>query len=65
MARRQREILPVRDVLDGHLRAVAVEEKTLEQLHSKDAKDDEEGAADQDYVPNGFEAGEKRLYHQL
>ena len=43
----------------------AVEEEALEELDAEDAKDDEEGAADEDDVADGFEAGEQGLHHQL
>jgi hypothetical protein len=47
---------PVRDVLDCHLWSIAVEENTFEELNTKDTEDDEEGATDEDYIANGFEA---------
>lgn len=34
-------------------------------LDAKNAKDDEEGAADEDNVANGFEGGDEGLNHQL
>lgn len=34
-------------------------------LHTKNAKDDEEGAADEDNVADGFEGGDEGLHHQL
>ena len=37
----------------------------LEELNAKDAKDDEEGAADEDNVADGLEGGEEGLHHQL
>ena len=56
---------PVGDVLEMNLGASAVEEETLEELDAEDAKDDEEGAADEDDVSDGFEAGEQSPHHQL
>jgi hypothetical protein len=37
----------------------------LEELDPEDAEDDEEGAADEDNVPDGLEGGEEGLHHQL
>lgn len=34
-------------------------------LHPQDAKDDEEGAADEDNVPNGSKRGDECLHNQL
>lgn len=34
-------------------------------LHPQDAEDDEEGAADEDYVADGLEGGDERLHYQL
>lgn len=34
-------------------------------LHSQDAKDDEEGAADEDDVPDGPQRGDEGLHDQL
>lgn len=34
-------------------------------LHSQDAKDDEEGAADEDDIPDGPQRGDERLHDQL
>jgi hypothetical protein len=37
----------------------------LKELDPEDAEDDEEGAADEDNVPDGLEGGEEGLHHQL
>lgn len=34
-------------------------------LHPQDAKDNEEGAADKDYVPDGSKRGDECLHNQL
>lgn len=34
-------------------------------LHTQNTKDDEEGAADEDNVADGFEGGDEGLHHQL
>lgn len=34
-------------------------------LYTQNAKDDEEGAADEDNVADGFEGGDEGLHHQL
>lgn len=34
-------------------------------LHTKNAKDDKEGTADEDNVADGFEGGDEGLHHQL
>lgn len=47
---------PVCDVLDVNFGTFTVEEKALEQLYSKDSKDDKESAADEDNVSNWLEA---------
>ena len=39
--------------------------RDLEELDPEDAEDDEEGAADEDNVPDGLEGGEEGLHHQL
>ena len=47
-------MLPVCDVLGVDFRTFTIEEKALEQLHTKDSKDDKESATDEDNVPNGL-----------
>ena len=37
------------------VRTLAVEKEPLEELHTQDAEDDEEGAADQDNVSDGLQ----------
>ena len=45
----------------GRVRTLAVEKESLEELHAEDAEDDEEGAADQDDVPDRLQRREQRL----
>ena len=53
------------DILSPNVRTVAVKEHSLEELDPEDAEDEEEGAADDDDVADGLEAGEQSLHHQL
>ena len=53
------------DILSPNVRTVAVKEHSFEQLDPEDAEDEEEGAADDDDVADGLEAGEQGLHHQL
>ena len=51
--------------MSPNIRTVTVKEHSLEELNPKDAEDEEEGAADDDNVADGLEAGEQGLHHQL
>ena len=56
------QLQALRLVLHGvRVRTLAVEKEALEELHAEDAKDDEEGAADQDDVSDGLQRREQRL----
>ena len=51
--------------MSSNVRTVAVKEHSLEELDPEYAKDEEEGAADDDDVADGLEAGEQGLHYQL
>ena len=51
--------------MSPNIRTVAVKEHSLEELDPQDSEDEEEGAADDDDVADGLEAGEQGLHHQL
>ena len=51
--------------MSPNIRTVTVKEHSLEELDTEDAEDEEEGAADDDDVADGLEAGEQGLHHQL
>ena len=51
--------------MSPNIRTVAVKEHSLKKLNTQDAEDEEEGAADDDDVADGLEAGQQGLHHQL
>ena len=51
--------------MSPNIRTVTVKEHSLEELNPKDAEDEEEGAADDDNVADGLEAGEQGLHHEF
>ena len=51
--------------MSSNVRTVAVKEHSLEELDPEYAKDEEEGAADNDDVADGLEAGQQGLHYQL
>ena len=53
----------VGNVQGDDVRPVAVEEESLEELHTEDPEDDEECAADEDNVAYRLQRGEKSLHH--